>query len=107
MTCPTPTTVSGLNPLNLTGFTGLCILRTAPHQDPPVYQMTTANGGMIINPTASGVLQLYMPATDTIGFTWPSAVYDLFLTDVLGNYFVPGDTIPLLHGSFRVKGNSP
>ena len=103
----TVTTVSGLTPLNLNGYTGLCVLRTAPHQDPPLYQMTTAGGGIIISPTISGSLQLYMPATDTIGFSWKSAVYDFFLTDVNGNYVPAGDTIPFLTGQFSVKGNSP
>jgi hypothetical protein len=102
------TTLSGLNPLNLTGFTGECIFRTAPNVDPPILCLSTANGGIVIQtPPASGVLQLYINAQETRAFSWPSAVYDLFLTDNNGNYLTAGDTQAFIKGQIKVQGNSP
>jgi hypothetical protein len=104
----TATTVSGLNPLNLTGFTGVATIRSAPHIDPPLYQMTTQNGGIVLNsPTVSGSLTLYIPSSITTTFSWQGAVWDLLLTDNDGNYFTLGYTIPFLYGGVTIRGYGP
>lgn len=103
----TLTTISGIA-IDLTGFTGACTIRTGPHQDPPLYEMTTQNGGIIIaNPSTAGTFSLYIPASQTLLFTWAGGVYDLLLIDNNGNYAQPGDTIALLQGNFAVRGYGP
>ena len=110
---PTLTTVSGVTtasgtPLDLTGFTGVCNIRTAPHADPAVLSLTTANGGFFVNsPPTSGSFTLYVPAPQTLMFTWQGAVYNLLLTDNNGTTFPAGDTIPLVYGTISVQGIDP
>lgn len=81
-------------PMDLTGYTARLQIRPAPGPifdsyppgqyspgsiPPPYIELNTTNGGITINSTA-GTISLLINATQTQGFTWQNAVYDLQLT---------------------------
>jgi hypothetical protein len=100
------TTASGL-PINLTGFSGVLNIRSGPHVDPPLYQMSTTNSGIILTDPTAGIFSLYIPASVTATFDWGGGIYDLLFTDTSGTWFTAGDTFALLEGFFSVRGFDP
>jgi hypothetical protein len=89
-------------PVDMTGFTGLCHFRdpAAPVEAEPALVFSSANGGFLLDPTA-GKFALYA-GISTIAVLTPNIhyLYDILLTDVLGNgdsfYIVKGTATPSL-----------
>jgi len=66
-----------LPPINLAGVTGL--LRVRPELGAaPLLDLTTANGGLVID--GPGLLRIHLSATDTAALGWTRGVYELELT---------------------------
>jgi hypothetical protein len=65
-------------PVNLTGYTGRAQFKTEKGDDTPALAtLTTENGGVLLG--ADGAVQMYIKDTDTAGYNWTDAVYDLEL----------------------------
>ena len=76
-------------PVDLTGYTATMQFRPYNNDTAPLYYDASSNitlGGI------AGTISLTIPASVTGTFTWPSALYDLLLTDSSGNVY------PLLTG---------
>jgi len=71
------------HPTDLTGYTGKCVIRKNWYTTTAIHTMTTANGGIILNPI-DGSIQLVIPKDVTAAFNFTHAVYDVDLT--LGSY---------------------
>lgn len=65
-------------PVNLTGFTGRMQIRQKLEDAAFIKELTTSNGGIIIDNTAK-TIQLYISATDTAQMSFQSGVYSLEL----------------------------
>ena len=65
-----------VTPIDLTGFTARLQMRSTVKSSTVLHEATTSNGGIAITP-ASGVVDLRISATDTAGFAFTRAVYDL------------------------------
>lgn len=82
-------------PVNLTGYTGRSQFR-ATYQDPtPALNMTTLNGGIIINELA-GEITMFASAEDTALLTADRYLYDLELIDSIG------DVSRLIYGTVTI-----
>ena len=80
-------------PVDLTGYTATMQFRPYNNDTAPLYYDASSNitlGGI------AGTISLTIPASVTGTFTWPSALYDLLLTDSSGNVY------PLLTGIVTV-----
>ena len=66
-------------PTDMTGYTGRCVIRRNWYESTPIHEMTTENGGMILELT-SGSIQLVIPKATTAGFSFRSAWYDVDMT---------------------------
>ncbi|MFD9948826.1 hypothetical protein ACFWYW_46755 [Nonomuraea sp. NPDC059023] len=70
--------------LDLTG----CVLRAqvrVRHSAPDVlYELTQANGRLVITDAAAGLAQLTIPAADSAAWPWRAGVYDVELVDAGG-----------------------
>jgi hypothetical protein len=82
LTGPTPNVVgSTVTPVNLTGYTANMQIRPYAQSGTLLFDASAdiTLGG------ALGTITLTIPASTTAGFGWFSGVYDLLLTDTLGN----------------------
>lgn len=102
----TLTTISG-EPLNLEGASGKMVVRKGPHVDPPLLELSTSNGGFILDAPKEGIFSLYLSASGTLQQTWNGGVYELLITDNEGHIADRGDTLALLKGAFTIKGYAP
>jgi hypothetical protein len=91
-TCGCGTVGAAPSPVNLTGYTAAMDISVFPGAT-PVYVATPD----LVLGGAAGTITLTIDATDTEGFTWWKGVYDLLLTDPLGN------VTRLLEGSVNVS----
>lgn len=65
-------------PVDLAGYTGRMQIRAKLEDSAVIHEMTTANGGIIIDNTAK-IIKLLISATNTASFNFQSAVYSLEL----------------------------
>ena len=65
-------------PIDLTGYTGRMQIRSDIDSTTVIAELTTANGGVLIDNTLK-TITLTMPSATTTAFTFTSAVYDLEL----------------------------
>ena len=65
-------------PVDLTGYTGRMQIRSDIDSATVIAELTTANGGVLIDNTLK-TITLTMPAATTTAFTFTTAVYDLEL----------------------------
>lgn len=75
----TGTIGAGAEPVDLTGYTALLQIRTAPGGT----LLYDASSNITLGGTA-GTIALNIPAATTAGFTWSVGVYDLLLTSSQG-----------------------
>jgi hypothetical protein len=68
-------------PMNLAGYTARMDIRASVDATATIATLTTANAKIILG---TGVVELLLPATETAGFTFQQAVYDLELVDGSG-----------------------
>ena len=66
-------------PTDMTGYTGRCVIRRNWFDATVIHEMTTENGGMILELT-SGSIQLVIPKATTAGFSFKNAWYDVDMT---------------------------
>lgn len=71
-------------PVDLTSFTGRMQIRQKLEDVNFIKELTTANGGVIINNTTK-TIQLYISATDTAALSFQIAVYSLELVNGTGD----------------------
>ena len=85
-----------MEPKNLTGWSGRAQFR--PDVDSPTlyYEMTTENGGIIID-GPNGTVVMFIPDADSSAFDWNEAVYGLELQDDTGAT-TPPDVRRLTYG---------
>lgn len=76
-------TVEGV-PLDLTGYTGAAQLRKTAGDPAPALDLSTQNGGIIIDGPA-GKITMYAPSVDTEKLVADKYVYDLEITDTQGD----------------------
>lgn len=67
-------------PIDLTGYTAQMQIRETLDSSTVIHEMTTANGGIIID-TTNYSITINIPATTTRNFDFTTAVYSLELTD--------------------------
>lgn len=67
-------------PKSLVGYTARMQIREKLASSTTVYELTTENGGIILNDTLK-TITLTIPATTTAGFTFKTAVYNLELVN--------------------------
>lgn len=72
--------VSWAVPKSLAGVTARMQIRSKITDDTVIKELTTANGGIIIDDT-NKTITIYMSATDTAALTFSSAIYSLELVD--------------------------
>jgi hypothetical protein len=75
--------VSWNTPIPLTGYTGMMQIRETIDST-VLLELSTANGGIVINPTDYTVT-VKMTSTQTTAFNFTTAVYSLELTDTVSN----------------------
>ena len=73
-------------PIDLTGMTARMQLRTKLESDVVLHELTTENGGIILDNTTKQI-KLLIPAATTTTFDFPSAVYNLEIIDSIGVVF--------------------
>lgn len=83
------------DPMPLIGYTARMQLRAKVSDSTVLYELTTENGGIIINDSTK-TITITIPASVTAGFTFKSAVYSLELVSGLTVY-------PILTGSISVE----
>jgi len=91
-------TESDQTPVNLANCTAAMHLRH-PDNGTLYHEMTTENGGIELepvsySPTETGVIEVYISASDLAGFSWNVALYDLEI------YFLNTDVRKLVRGTF-------
>lgn len=95
----TPYTSGGIitynKPVDLTGYTARMQLRSKLEDTVILHEMTTENGGILIN-NASKTISLLISASSTANFTFTNAVYSLELVSS------GGEVTPFLYGSVLV-----
>lgn len=95
----TPYTSGGIitynKPVDLTGYTARMQLRSKLEDTVVLHEMTTENGGILINNT-SKTISLLISASNTANFTFTNAVYSLELVSS------GGEVTPFLYGSVSV-----
>jgi hypothetical protein len=67
-------------PIDLSGMTARMQIRSDVDSDTVIHSLTTENGGITLG-GANGTIALVIPAADTDGFTFDTAVYDLELVN--------------------------
>lgn len=67
--------------VDLAGYTARMQIRQDVNSDPPLYELTTENGGITVDPVAQ-TITLNITALQTSGFTWNNAVYSLEMVNV-------------------------
>jgi hypothetical protein len=72
--------VSWAVPKSLAGVTARMQIRSKITDDIVIKELTTANGGILIDDTAK-TITIYMSATDTAALSFSSAVYSLELVE--------------------------
>lgn len=82
---------------DLTGYSASCSLRDPEDTTIILMTLTNVNGGVVLG-GAAGTVDIIIDDAVTTTITWPTALYELFLTDA------GGDTDIFLHGTFKVKG---
>ena len=82
-------------PVNLTGFTARMQIREKLDSTEVVKELTTENGGIIIE-VVNSKISLLISATDTASFTFSSAVYSLELLSS------NGEVSPLANGNISL-----
>ncbi|MEU4332181.1 hypothetical protein [Nonomuraea dietziae] len=83
-------------PLDLTGST-VRDIRVRPGAPELLYELSAANGRLVITNPAGGVIRLRIPGEDSTAWTWRTAVYDLELVDA------GGQSLRLMRGAVRVS----
>ncbi|CAB4169237.1 hypothetical protein UFOVP1516_67 [uncultured Caudovirales phage] len=82
--------------INLTGCTAKLQVRTSITSSTVVLELSSVNNRIIITPL-TGVIELYISATDTMALSGTGGVYDLEI------YFSNGDITRLIEGSVVFK----
>ncbi|MER5649592.1 hypothetical protein [Streptosporangium sp. NPDC002524] len=67
-------------PVDLTGYSAHMQIRPTPDSATLLHDMSTTNGGILIDGPAS-MVTLFIDAAVTATFTWQRGVYDLELTE--------------------------
>jgi hypothetical protein len=70
-------------PTDMTGYTGRCVIRRNWYEADSIHEMTTENGGMILE-LVSGSIQLVVPKALNADFTFRHAWYDVDMTSSAG-----------------------
>lgn len=83
--------------VNLTGWTARMMARKSPSDDSPIFDLTTANQGIVFTDALNGKLELRRTAAQTQALTPGSYHYDLRLTKPDGV-----TVITLVHGTLTV-----
>lgn len=86
-------------PINLTGWTAVLQMRSAASSDIVLFELSTANGGIVIDPL-KGQITLHITNEQTAALGFTAAVYDLLLTAPGG---AAGDGIRLIEGKVIVS----
>jgi hypothetical protein len=86
------------NPINMSGCTARMQIRKTIAAAVPIQDLTIANGGITITPSA-GRIDLLISATDTASYVDSYAVYDLIVTMALG------DKIPFAEGNVIIRAS--
>lgn len=73
-------------PVNLSGYTAKLTLADSINSTTPIYETSTANGGVVID-NISNTITINIPASVTKNFTFSKAVYELNLQ--LGTEIIP------------------
>lgn len=92
-------------PHNLTGYTGIAILKPVPGEPGLPIELTTENGGIIlggyvIKEPKNGLVELYVTRAQFEAVEWKKANYTLYATEPES----PHDDFPLLTGRFTQAG---
>lgn len=80
---------------DLSGCTGVCLIKSVEGVE--LFNLTTENGGILLGGSL-GVLEIYIPASDTASIQWKSALYSLVVKDGLDD-----DVDPILYGTVVVR----
>lgn len=73
-------------PTDMTGYTGRCVIRRNWYEQTAIHEMTTENGGIVLE-IESGSIQLLIPKATTAGFTFRNAWYDVDMIHPSGAEF--------------------
>lgn len=82
-------------PRNLTGCSATLVVKDAP-SGTVLFTLTSSGDGITLGGTA-GTIDLYISASDTEGYAWTNAFYELFLIES------NGDKDALLYGGLSIK----
>jgi hypothetical protein len=82
-------------PINLVGYTARMHVRESFDSEEILIDLTTENGGIVLDPPAGGIELRFVPE-HTIGAFWTSARYDLELVSS------GGEVTRLLKGKFKL-----
>jgi hypothetical protein len=82
-------------PINLTGVSAALQVRESIDSESVLLELTSFNGGIVIDPTNS-TITIYMSAAASSILSWDKGVYSLELT------FMDGTVLPLLEGNVTV-----
>ena len=86
------------SPINLTGYTAKMQVRGKIKDTDPIVDLSTENGGItIVMGEDTTTMTVYIPASVTTGILVSKGVYDLELTDTLG------DIYRLMEGSVTIS----
>ena len=90
---------------DLTGYTGLCVLKPVPGEPGTPLELTTGNGGVIFggylfHEPKNGLIELYVTKAQFEAVLWKKASYTLFTTEPNP----PKDDFALLTGRFTSAG---
>lgn len=89
------------NPVNLTGYTADMQFRsTVQDTGAPIIEVSTGNGGIVINPSAGTVTFTISSTTTSALSDGQTMVYNLFLTSGTGV------VVPLMAGPAYVQGST-
>jgi hypothetical protein len=94
-----------IKPHDLTGYTGLAVLKPTPGESGEPLELTTENGGVIfggylLKEPKNGLIELYVTKAQFEAVLWKKASYTLFATEPNP----PKDDYPLLTGRFTEAG---
>lgn len=71
--------------VDLTGYTGRMQIRPAVESDEVIAELTTENGGILIDSPETGTFILYASDVTTAAMDFDQAVYDIELIDQIGD----------------------
>lgn len=74
-------------PVDITGWTADMQIRKVKHSATVLAEYTTLSGGFITLDGPNGNILLDVPATQTAGYVFGQAVYDLYVSDLSGRKF--------------------